>query len=211
VNRYAIKPGYQVRHRPRPYRDSLDDSRTYQLDVYRHAGQLARSDDVTTVLDVGCGLATKLMDFVAPHCDSITGIDCPAIIEQCRAMYADGHWIAADIEDAGFSVAGTYDLIICADVIEHLRDPDCMLRLLRDASHETTVVLLSTPERDLRRGAHDMGPPANPAHVREWNAAELAAYLRSRDFEVREAHVVELREGMRTCQMIVGRFGGGRR
>lgn len=209
MDRYFIKQGYRENENPREYRDSLENAQTYQVDVYRHAEVLASSSDVHSVLDIGCGLATKLIEFISPHCDDITGIDCPETIEQCRSMHGAGSWIAGDIESPSFRVDGTFDLIISADVIEHLREPDRLLQLIRKASHAATLVVLSTPERDLRRGEQDMGPPANRAHVREWNAQELATYLTSRGFVIGERRIVELREGMRTCQLVVGGFGRG--
>ena len=76
----------------------------------------------------------------------------------------------------------------------------------RAASHEATTVVLSTPDRDRRRGPDDMGPPGNWSHVREWNVEEFRAYLESRGFRVDESRIVDLREGMPTCHLVVGAF-----
>jgi len=208
---YCIKAGYQINTTPRPYRDTIENSTRYQADVYRRAGELARDLRARTVLDIGCGLATKLVEQVAPHCDEVTGMDLQDIIQMCRRRYAVGHWIAGDVEDPAFVLPGQYDLIICADVIEHVRDPDRVLDLMRTASHDATEVVLSTPERDRRRGEDDMGPPANWSHVREWNAAEFCAFLESRAFSVRESAIVDLCEGMTTCHLVVGHIRRERR
>jgi hypothetical protein len=80
------------------------------------------------------------------------------------------------------------------------------LNVIRAASHQRTQVVLSTPERDLRRGRDHMGPPDNSSHVREWNAAEFSAYLQSRGFVIRSESIVDLCLGMHTCQMVVGGF-----
>jgi hypothetical protein len=58
-----------------------------------------------------------------------------------------------------------------------MRNPLPLLRNLRHLLADAPFAVLSTPERDLVRGAEDMGPPLNPAHVREWNLAELERLL----------------------------------
>jgi 2-polyprenyl-6-hydroxyphenyl methylase/3-demethylubiquinone-9 3-methyltransferase len=206
VNTYFLKPGYRENNNPEVYRDSPERAQMYQVDVYRHAGEIARSPGIASVLDVGCGLATKLVEYVWPHCHDITGVDDASTIKLCRAMHSVGRWIPGDLEDPGFGLDATYDLIIAADVVEHLLDPDRLLQLIRASCHNATRVVISTPERDRRRGEADMGPPGNGAHVREWNQAEFSAYLQSRGFVIEESRIVDLCEGMKTCQMVVGGF-----
>jgi glycosyltransferase involved in cell wall biosynthesis len=62
-------------------------------------------------------------------------------------------------------------------VIEHVVDPAGLLTALRRLAKRAVAVLVSTPERVLVRGAEDLGPPANSAHVREWSLRELVALL----------------------------------
>jgi SAM-dependent methyltransferase len=209
IESYAIKAGYLINASPTIYRDTFENSARYQADVYRRAGELARNLPARSVLDIGCGLATKLIEQVAPHCDEVTGVDLEETIDICQRRYRLGRWVAGNVEDPAFELERQYDLIISADVIEHLRDPDRLLDVIRTASHDATVVVLSTPERDRRRGGDDMGPPANWAHVREWNQTEFCTYLQSRGFSVRESSIVDLCEGMTTCHLVVGGFRRG--
>lgn len=206
MSNFHLKAGYKANPDPVQYCDSLDDSRLYQVEVYRRAGEIAEANGVRTALDIGCGMATKLMEYIHPRCESVTGVDTPETIQQCRTLHPSGTWIPADLEDPAFWISGPFDLVISSDVIEHMRDPDQLLRLIRGSTHERSTVVLSTPERDLRRGPSDMGPPANPAHVREWNAEEFLRYLASRGFLVTESDIVDLRPGMRTCHLVVGGF-----
>ncbi len=201
---FFIKAGYRITQNPHMYCDSLGDSQTYQVDVYRFAAEIASTPAIRSVLDIGCGLATKLVELVLPSCETITGVDSPETVARCAEIHPIGRWIGGDLEAPELSLDCLYDLIISADVIEHLRNPDRLLELIRRASHPKTVVVLSTPERDLRRGVDDMGPPGNPAHVREWNSAEFLAYLVDRGMEIRENRIVDLREGVATCQLVVG-------
>jgi 2-polyprenyl-3-methyl-5-hydroxy-6-metoxy-1,4-benzoquinol methylase len=117
--------------------------------------------------------------------------------------------VVIDIEDPSAELGRRFDLLMAVDVIEHLLNPDALLRFLYLHAHTRSVVVLSTPERDLRRGPGDCGPPANPAHVREWNGTELQAYLRSTGlFDVLSHQVVDMLPGMRTCQVVVCRPRG---
>jgi hypothetical protein len=68
-------------------------------------------------------------------------------------------------------------VVILSDVIEHLRDPLPLLRRLAAWARICPYVLVSTPDRDRVRGPADVGPPANRAHVREWNLSELTRLL----------------------------------
>src|SRR5215831_1019668 len=70
-----------------------------------------------------------------------------------------------------------FDLVICADVIEHLPEPDGLLRYLQSIA--PCWIVLSTPDRDVvgaRYGTME-GPPKNIHHVREWNMPEFRSYI----------------------------------
>jgi cyclopropane fatty-acyl-phospholipid synthase-like methyltransferase len=202
---YCIKPGYRINTKPAAYLDTLEDSRTYQLDVYRFAVEVAQSHGTKSVLDIGCGLGTKLQELLAPVVGRSVGVDCEQSIEQCQQLHPAGEWRCDDIEAPRADLGDPFDLIVSADVIEHLIDPDKLLAYVRRNATAQTLVILSTPERDLRRGSDSMGPPGNRAHVREWNQAEFAEYLRSRGFRILVHRIMDLRAGMRTCQTVLCR------
>ena len=109
------------------------------------------------------------------------GLDLPAAVAHCRGRWPEALWIEADLEcqeplplEPG-PLAGS--IIIAADVIEHLLDPLALLENLRQLLEIAPVALISTPERDLVRGAGHNGPPPNRRHVREWSIAEFEQLL----------------------------------
>ena len=168
-------------------KDRLYASRYYQYHVYQFVISLIKKYDLKTIADVGCGPATKLQYIheAAPHI-SITGIDQDHPIQYCKANYDFGRWIVDDFENPGSVLANEkFDLVVCADVIEHLQDPDKLLTYIKNLSHHTTWIVLSTPERDFTRGAHANTCPQKQ-HIREWNMAELKAYVESRNFKVED-------------------------
>jgi len=178
----------------------LDMSGVYQKHVYAWAARIVGERNVTRFLDVGCGPATKLARHIAPLGCSITGIDQPKAIEIARKQCPDAVFVADDLEQPGFVTASPrgapheppFHLVICADVIEHLLDPDPLLAMLRravtpkrspDEGGRKGLVLLSTPDRDRVRG-RDCRSADKPEHVREWSASEFLAYLKSRGWEI---------------------------
>jgi SAM-dependent methyltransferase len=170
----------------------LRRSLSYQFAVYEFAGKLIERGGIHRVVDVGCGVATKLERLHHAHPGvEVVGIDQPATIEFCRNRYRFGTWVADDLGNPSGSNAGIAgDLVICSDVIEHVEDPDVLLVYLKRRTSPGGRILLSTPERDLLRGPSCSHSP-NRYHVREWNRSELQAYLRASGFVILE-HVLQL-------------------
>ena len=198
---YFIKNGYRCNPKPVLYQDTIDNALTYQVAVYRYAAEVIAKLGLATVLDVGCGLGLKLKKFIVPTGAAISGVDTHETIEECNKQHPFGQWFVDDIENPHTDLGMPFDLIISADVIEHLIDPDTLFHYVHRWSHLKTQILLSTPERDLRRGSDDIGPPGNDAHVREWNREEFRHYLESHGLTIIDHRIVELRAGMRTCQL----------
>lgn len=202
-NNYFLKPGYKSHKAPRQYNDTEEDALTYQLEVYQYSGEIAQQFGCRNVLDIGCGYALKLAKYIRPHCREVVGVDQEHAIDYCKNNHDFGEWIVDDIENPIIILDRSFDLIISADVIEHLVNPDSLLNFIRNCASGNTKIVLSTPERDLRRGAESMGPPSNPAHIREWNKTEFAAYLQDRDFNILDHEIMNLKEGMPTCQTVL--------
>jgi len=174
---YGLPEGYQSRLDPEYFVDQDYDG-VWQPDVYPEAAALARRLSARRIVDVGCGTAEKL---VALHPDfEIVGIDYGSNIAACRARYDIGTWLEIDLDrTASLGIEDFSDsLLICADVIEHLVHPERLLRLLSDAlDRGALAVVLSTPDRELSNDERSLGPPKNPAHVREWTSRELERFF----------------------------------
>lgn len=178
---FFIKPGYRTRSQPAYFADIHDDGVIWQPEVYPLAATLAYQYECRYIIDIGCGRARKL---VALHPQfEIIGLDFGSNLEYCRTQYPFGKWIEVDLENyAGTDIPPeilSNAVVVNSDVIECLVDPTKLMQLIRTYLVHAKVALISTPERDLERGYQDMGPPANPTHVREWNRIELTALLSS--------------------------------
>lgn len=157
----------------------------FQYAVYLYVEELARSIGARNLVDVGCGVGTKLqlLHIRLPKL-AICGIDQKNAIEYCRKHYDFGEWIVDDFENPEeMSWPRQPDILVCADVIEHVADPDRLLDYIRSIAGSNTRIVISTPERELMRGADCISCP-HPQHVREWTSAEFQAYVKSRGFKV---------------------------
>jgi SAM-dependent methyltransferase len=176
---FFIRQPYEAREETEYFDDTADEVE-YQPDVYPLAAFLGRRFGCRAVVDLGCGTARKLAR-LHPEFEVI-GVDIGPNLAECRRRYDFGHWLECDLEQATPPVEATVldrAVVVCADVIEHLRDPRPLLRTLSEWLGRAPVGIVSTPARDLVRGPDDHGPPTNPAHVREWEGAELRQLLQT--------------------------------
>jgi SAM-dependent methyltransferase len=164
-----------------------DRTLRWQEPVYRFASK--RLANVTsTVLDVGCGTGYKLMRHFDGKVRRLVGLDQGSAITRAQRDFPEQRWLEGDLgADATWAqVSGlSPDIVICADVIEHVADPLQLLDRLRDITSGRLV--LSTPDRGRLDGASLLGPPLNVRHVREWTMDEIRALMSSRGFEVERA------------------------
>ena len=193
---YCIKPEYEHRTVNATLEQTPGDywtatrlllSHYAQYAVYQKAAAWMRQHQLQSVLDVGCGPGHKLVEHLEPIADRVVGIDQPSCIAKAHALFPDTRvqFTSADFEQPGHLDLEPCDLVMSVDVIEHMLDPDRLLAFIRSHCHEKSYVLISTPERDIRRGKNNLKSPKSE-HVREWNIAEFGAYLTGEGFKVVE-------------------------
>ena len=194
--RFGLPAGYQSNLRgPRstlsdywnPIR--VRESRRFQHHVYRWAADLVARYRLQRVVDVGCGSGWKLMHHLGPTGATLTGMDTPQAIAVARDLGVSANLVEIDLEAPSQSDVPRADLLICADVIEHLVDPDPAVEFMRCAAGVRGWILISTPERCRLRGRGTV-VCGKPDHVREWSRRELLAYLRSRGLRVVQSRLV---------------------
>lgn len=217
ADRFCIKPGYR-HNAPRssgPEPDAafwsaqrLADAAAYQRPVYELCRDLLRERGGRSVLDVGSGPGTKLAALIAPICRDLVLIDHPSLCALVEQQLPGVRFVAADLDALDLALGRRFDLIVCADVLEHLAHPDACARFIRDHLADEGRAVLSTPERDHLRGRDCMHSP-HPDHVREWNAAEFRAFLESCGLVVEEQRTtphVPLRGLERVASRVLGRM-----
>ncbi|KAF4186721.1 hypothetical protein CNMCM7927_005108 [Aspergillus lentulus] len=98
------------------------------------------------ILDIGCGPGTITVDLarLVPQ-GHITGLELsPSVLEQARSLAADNAisnitFLSADANALPFP-EGTFDLVLCHQVLQHVRDPVHILREMRRVTKEGGLV-----------------------------------------------------------------------
>lgn len=193
TERYCIRRLYRSRNAYVHYDDfSFEDD--WQLEVYLHALGLLIKHKLNSIIDVGCGSGRKLMTYFK-NFDTL-GIELPVNVARLQQLHPDNKWVTFT-PDQRFSAG----CVICADVIEHVVDPNQLVAVLKAIEFKFLVV--STPARDLlhkkwwRR--EFWGPPTNETHQREWTVKEFGRYMATH-FAVVDHRVTNLREA---TQMVI--------
>ena len=91
------------------------------------------------VLDIGCA-GGYLAQILAQRGFSVTGIDLPG-----TAHPPGIDFVAADLDRGLPALDGCFDFILCADVLEHLREPERLLRACRERLAPEGALIASLP------------------------------------------------------------------
>src|SRR5258708_4852424 len=85
---------------------------------------------IGSVLDVGCGAGGLGPGLRAAGATRLTGVEVvPSAAETARTRYDEV--VEAPIEEALGRLEGPFDTVLCLDVLEHLVDPERIVRDLR--------------------------------------------------------------------------------
>lgn len=175
---YGIRDNYNARLTPDYFADVTSDGKLWQCDVIPIAAYLARVNHSKTLVDIGCGRGHKIEPYT--HEFNVIGVDYGANIDYCKQAYTKGAWLHCDLENEIPAIAHD-DLknavVICSDVIEHLVNPENLVRTLAAFAVCAKAVILTTPDRKRVYGYDHNGAPGNPHHVREWTLSELGQWL----------------------------------
>lgn len=198
-NEYCIPSSYRENQDILYFEDAMYDM-ICQREVYQYVVDKLNGVSNVKILDIGCGSAYKLVNYLSNH--EIYGADLPETIKFLNGKYPDGRWIELDVEKEELQSPYNnivFDYVICSDVIEHLKDPNKLLNLLKNIKSKT--IILSTPDRALlrERDLPRLGPPMNKHHIREWTKEEFAEYLKKSGFIINYHEIVNFSE---TTQLV---------
>jgi 2-polyprenyl-3-methyl-5-hydroxy-6-metoxy-1,4-benzoquinol methylase len=117
------------------------------LNVQPHSGHaklLALVGSGKRVLDVGCSSGYLARPLVATGC-TVVGLERdPDAAEAAREVCEEV--LVGDVETMELPFEpGSFDVVLCGDLIEHLRDPDAFLVRMRPLLRESGRLVLSTP------------------------------------------------------------------
>jgi SAM-dependent methyltransferase len=175
-----------------------------QKEVYQKALEIVSANNYESVLDIGCGSGWKLHYYFAGY--RTLGLEVPKTLRWLKQQYPDNDWAESDFR---LCLNEPFDMVVCADVIEHLFDPDELLRFIKRIDFKRLVI--STPERDAiqmyQEGRTWNGPPKSNKHVREWSFAEFSTYI-GQHFDILEHYFdcpTTCEKKTKVNQVVVGR------
>lgn len=180
-DRYCIRELYQSQQNK--FFDNTTNKDEWQLQVYQYARAVADQLNFRKVADVGCGSGYKLVQYLGDF--DTTGYDLEPTLTWLKNKYPSKKWKLSNFGDKDLAPA---DLVISADVVEHIPDANAYMAYLLQFDAQYYVV--STPDR-FYGTLSQFGPPVNPAHVREWTHNEFANYANTHGFRVLDARVYE--------------------
>lgn len=145
------------------------------------------------VLDVGCG-GGLLSEAMARRGAEVTGIDLgPLTIEVAELHALESslpiRYVRESAEAHAAHAAGTYDAMICMEMLEHVPEPESVLRAIRTLARPDGHVVLSTLNRNLKsyllaivgaeyvlnllaRGTHTYERFIKPSELARWARAQ---------------------------------------
>ena len=165
---YAIRRGYLHRKTVLLFSDE-GNADEYQKEVYAIARSFYDEKELSSVLDIGCGSAYKLLS----NFQNISKAGVELNTGWLREQYPNETWF--DFSDTGWK-SFPAQLVICADVIEHVPNPDSFIADILRHRHAQYFVF-STPDRNLETSPWKFGPPNNESHYREWTFEEFENYM----------------------------------
>jgi 2-polyprenyl-3-methyl-5-hydroxy-6-metoxy-1,4-benzoquinol methylase len=162
-----------------------------------------------SLLDVGCGEGF-LLDHVRQHRPdwSITGFE----ISRYRADVAArrGHHVLVDTDGVAPVEPGSFDVVSCCHVIEHVPDDGEYARYLTSLVRPGGYLYVETPVKLWGGWYFRRNPKAgwvlDPTHVREYRSAEAAnAPLRAAGLELVAHELTPIRLSLASAEALVRR------
>jgi len=149
------------------------------------------------VLDVGCG-GGLLSEAMAQRGANVTGIDLGQATIEVAGLHAlesgaKVRYLRESAEDHALQAPANYDVVTCMEMLEHVPDPQSVLRALRTLVKPNGHVILSTLNRNLKSyllaivGAeYVLGLLARGTHTYEKfiRPSELSRWARTAEFDV---------------------------
>jgi SAM-dependent methyltransferase len=126
------------------------------------------------VLDAGCGVGYGAEMIARAGASRVVGVDLApeAIATASERVGEVADFQVGDLQDLPFA-EGSFDLVVCFEVLEHLEDPEPAITALKGVLRDGGLLIVSSPNRGVY-------PPGNPHHLHEFTVEELRDALTAR-------------------------------
>jgi 2-polyprenyl-3-methyl-5-hydroxy-6-metoxy-1,4-benzoquinol methylase len=127
------------------------------------------------ILEVGCGDGALLGVLFIELGVTVCGVDTSKEgLALARKMFADKRLVGEFRQTKGYNTGFpdcNFDLVVCSEVIEHVKNPEEMLAEIRRILTPGGRLIITTPIKILEH-------PADPLHVQEWFVNEFKSLCR---------------------------------
>lgn len=156
----------------------------YQNEVYLEAKIIADKHQYVKIFDYGCGSGFKTFKFFGDSKYLKFLCDFEKTLNFIKKEYSESSMLdSCKLIDAKECIdfsnfKNNVDILILADVIEHVDNPIDILKNIESISPKCIVI--STPCRGFRDSDENdfvLGPPKNEAHIREWRFDQFQLFL----------------------------------
>lgn len=146
----------------------------------------------SSVIDVGCGNSRLLVELARQKECLCSGFDLsPFVVEGLRQEGIRAETV--DIESPDFSLSGNYDYLIASEVLEHLREPEVFVDIIRSHARYFIFSIPNSAFYRYRWGLLIKGRfftqwRHHPSeHLRYWSHIDFLDWLTALGFEVVES------------------------
>lgn len=184
--------------------DDSENKDEWQDEVYLKARNLSEEGKLYKIFDFGSGSGFKSIKYFSEDKYKVFMYDFKKTIDFAKEKYENKKNLEFISVESGFDELIECDIIIMADVIEHVIKPNDLIDIiLKNINFK--YLIISTPDRSFlhdENSEHYYGPPINPHHIREWNFGEFKNYFFNnfKYLEILEHYICSKSQG---CQLIV--------
>lgn len=166
--------------------DRFKDYFPHQFNHYLTVNEFVKLNNLKTCLDLGGGSVSKCI-FGLTNANKILYSELPEVISTQLNIIKKlniNYYEVSEKNNFTPDIQEDIDIITCMDVIEHILDPNQLMRTI--LLLKPNYCAISTPNRRYYNSPEwrawygnnaEIGPPGNDQHVREWKEFELIRYL----------------------------------
>lgn len=171
----------------RAYNSELCTQRYWQRRRTYTIKKLLDATDNDVVLDIGCGSGVQIRALGLENPNLIIGMDVNrnALLYAKKKEITHSEFIIADAQQLPLKEQ-TVDKIICAEVIEHLNNPDQLITESQRVLKEDGVIVISTPNDHSIWGIYEFlwdvcgsGRNYGETHLKFFSVKDLEMYFKS--------------------------------
>lgn len=178
-----------------------------RYDIVMECVQTAGAVKGVRLLEIGCGDGALCGVLHSRLGAAVTGVDTSDKgLALARHMFEQRGWTGEFRQVGGYGTGfadASFDVVVCSDVIEHVDDPQAMLREIRRLLVPGGRLVITTPIRFSEA-------PQDSMHVQEWFVGGFVALCREvfgEPIQVIRSHPVIWYELISSSKPWVGRFG----